>query len=98
MKDVGDTALIMCGYFSDSVNNTIVDLSYYRGIGKTAYTRLHSYVPSFYDKKNFYKDISMGFEDVVSVISILSKRGKDNSNDLLYSSFDAFRNDFKKIG
>ena len=37
LKDIGDTALFMTGYFTDNLNRKIVDVSYYQELGKVAY-------------------------------------------------------------
>jgi hypothetical protein len=73
LKDVGDTALIICGYFSDSLNRKIVDASYYEELGRTAYNTLDNYVPSVYDVDSFYKRISLNFSLLTNMMSIISK-------------------------
>lgn len=40
LRMLGDTALFVSGFFADSVNRGLVDLSYYREMGGIAYGRL----------------------------------------------------------
>src|SRR5688572_8364801 len=40
LRTMGDTALFMSGFFSDSLNRKLVDLDYYRTMGGHAYARL----------------------------------------------------------
>ncbi len=73
LKDVGDTALMLCGYFSDSLNRKIIDVGYYEELGRTAYQTLDSYVPSVYDMNSFYKMISLSFSQITTMMSLISK-------------------------
>lgn len=74
LKDIGDTALLICGYFSDSLNKKLVDTRYYQELGQIAYSRLDSYIPSFYEVKSFYKMLSTSFESVTLLMGVVSKR------------------------
>ncbi|GAB4016326.1 MAG: hypothetical protein Fur0010_16070 [Bdellovibrio sp.] len=74
LKDIGDTALLVCGYFSDSLNKKIVDTRYYQELGQIAYQRLDSFIPSFYEVNSFYKLLSSSFESVTMLMGIVSKR------------------------
>ena len=80
--DIGDTSLLLCGYFFKSMNNKIVDISYYQGLGKTAYRRLDAIVPEMYDTNAFFKMLAELFDDMTAVISIVSdKLGKNGRGD-----------------
>lgn len=72
-KDVADTALIVCGYFSNSINSKIVDKQYYTNLGKIAYENLHNLYPELLNIPKFYKLMSTSFQKVTTLISILSK-------------------------
>ena len=79
LRDVGDTALLLCGYFFESVTKKIVDISYYQELGKTAYRRLDAIVPEMYDTVSFYEMLAHLFDQITSVISIIaSKLGKND--------------------
>lgn len=80
LKDVGDTALFICGYFAESFNRKILDIKYYQNIGKIAYNRLDSLVPSAYEKEAFYKHLSSNFENLTTMINIVSIKSKENQD------------------
>ena len=73
LKDIGDTALFVCGYFSDSLNTKLVDTKYYHDIGKAAYSKLDNLVPSFYDVESFYSNFSQKFTNVAFLMELLAK-------------------------
>lgn len=73
LKDIGDTALFLCGYFSDSLNRKLVDAKYYREIGQAAYAKLNSLVPSFYDVDSFYIQFSKNFLHVTFLMELLAR-------------------------
>lgn len=74
LKDVGDTALFLCGYFADSLNKKIVDLSYYHDLGQLAYKRLDTFMPNAYEVPEFFKLISSRFSGLTELISIVSQK------------------------
>ncbi|MFA6237055.1 MAG: hypothetical protein WC635_06975 [Bacteriovorax sp.] len=74
VKDIGETALLLCGYFSDSLNKKIVDTKYYNEIGVLAYSRLNSFIPNAYDTPNFFAKMSKNFCQVTSLISLISEK------------------------
>ena len=89
--DIGDTSLLLCGYFFKSVSNKIVDISYYRELGKMAYRRLDAIVPEMYDTTAFFKVLAELFDDMTAVISIVAdKLGKNDPGD----DFTFLINDF----
>ena len=73
LRDIGDTALLLCGYFFESINNKIVNISYYQELGKTAYRRLNALIPDLYNTPSFFKIFSEGFDEVTNIIGIVSK-------------------------
>ena len=85
IKDVAETALITCGYFSDSLNRKIIDTDYYQKIGKSAYQKLNSLKPEAYNQKYFFKHISDLFETIIMLINIVAQKifsrnnGEDNN-------------------
>ena len=85
-KDIGDTSLILCGYFSESINKKIVDKSYYKNLGVTAYQRLNSVVPTVLDVPSFFKVMASSFDAVTGLISIVAS--KDQSDPHRHLIFD----------
>lgn len=73
IRDVGETALILCGYFSDSLNRKIVDAKYYQDVGTIAYEQLNSFVPSAYDVPSFFKKLANNFNHVTNLITLVSR-------------------------
>ena len=80
LKDVGDTSLFLCGYFAESLNRRILDIKYYENIGKIAYNRLDSIVPSAYERASFYKHLSSNFEYLTMMIKMVSVKSKKNQD------------------
>ena len=81
LRDVGDTSLLLCGYFFKSVTNKIVDISYYQELGKTAYRRLDSIVPEMYDTHSFYNILAEFFDNITAIISIIANKLGQNCED-----------------
>ncbi|WP_127718348.1 hypothetical protein [Halobacteriovorax sp. HLS] len=81
LKDIGDTALFICGFFSDSLNKKLVDVKYYQEIGQAAYSKLNNLVPSFYDVDSFYYDFSKKFSNVTLLMDLLAKDISANRKD-----------------
>jgi hypothetical protein len=80
LKDVGDTALLLCGYFSDSLNKKLVDTRYYQDLGQIAYCRLDSMVPQAYEVPAFYKNISTYFQKLTIMMNLVSEKTLNNDS------------------
>lgn len=74
ISDVAETSLFICGYFSDSVKDKLVDLSYYREVGQSAYRMLNTIVPSFYEIDSFYYSVSKNFDVLANLMSLVQKK------------------------
>ncbi|MDD4975250.1 MAG: hypothetical protein PHY93_12905 [Bacteriovorax sp.] len=81
VKDVGETALLLCGYFSDSLNRKIIDTKYYNEIGTLAYSRLNSFIPKAYDIPNFFDKMSKNFHQVTNLIGLISEKQISDATD-----------------
>ena len=81
LKDIGDTALFVCGFFSDSLNNKIVDTKYYQEVGQIAYRRLNIHVPDAYQMDSFYRVLSKSFEKLSLMMSLVSEQTFKNSQE-----------------
>lgn len=73
LKEIGDTSLLVAGYFSESLNKKLVDENYYREIGKMAYLELDAFMPNFLDVKSFYRSVATGFETLSRLLSLLAE-------------------------
>lgn len=83
-KEVADTALFVCGYFSESVNRKILDTSYYSKLGRTAYGHLNSVVPHYLDIPCFYSMLATSFGPLTGLISKLASQDRfENENYIL---------------
>lgn len=81
-KEVADMSLLVCGYFSESVNKKIVDTQYYAQLGKMAYGHLNSCSPGFLDIPSFYAMIATCFESMTTLLALLANKnrtGEDNT-------------------
>ncbi len=91
-KEVADTALFVCGYFSESVNRKILDTSYYYNLGRSAYGQLNSVVPKYLDVPCFYSMLATSFGPLTGLISKLASKDRfENENYIL--NLKALHND-----
>ncbi len=80
-KEVADMSLIVCGYFSESVNKKIIDTQYYAQLGKMAYGHLNNVIPSFLDIPSFYNMFATCFESMTMLmtrLAIKNRTGDEN--------------------
>jgi len=75
-KEIGEVSLVLCGFFSESVNKKIIDLQYYSNLGKMAYGHLNYLSPSFLDIPSFYGMMATSFEVITRLISVLASKNK----------------------
>jgi hypothetical protein len=74
LKDIAETSLFVCGFFSDSLNKKIIDIKYYQDLGMMAYASLNGLVPKAYDVPAFYKNMANSFSDVALLMSLVAKK------------------------
>ena len=74
IKDIAETSLLVCGFFSDSLNKKIIDVKYYQDLGMMAYSSLNSLVPNAYDVPSFYKNMANSFSTVTLLMSLVAKK------------------------
>ena len=85
LKDVGDTALFLCGFFSESLNRKLVDTRYYREVGQMAYSRLNVLIPHAYHRQAFYQLLAKVFDQLAIVIGLVSQKTlKENPQDQVF--------------
>ncbi len=82
-KEVADMSLMVCGYFSESVNKKIVDINYYSQLGKMAYSHLNNVTPSFLDIPCFYGMVSTCFESLTTLMTIMATKNRGGNEDNL---------------
>lgn len=89
LRDIGDSSLFLCGFFSDYINRQLVDEVYYQNIGKQAYISLNSMVPDFYEVPSFYKNLSHYFSEVCTMFTLVAEKlnvENDSSEYLLFAN------------
>ena len=80
LRDIGDTALFLCGFFSDSLNGKIIDTSYYQQIGRSAYKRLNDLIPDAYETPSFFAKLSNSFAGVTMLMNVVSEKMTKNDD------------------
>lgn len=87
LRDIGDTALFICGFFSESLNGKIIDTAYYQQIGRSAYRRLNHFVPDAYETPSFFERLSDSFAGVTVLMNLVAEKmskADDMNTFLLY--------------
>lgn len=83
LRDIGETSLLLCGYFSDSLNKKIVDTKYYQEIGMMAFMRLNSFHPKAFDIANFFEKIAHNFQSMTTLMNLVSSKHETDPYSLL---------------
>lgn len=82
LKEIGDVALFVSGFFSDSLNRKLVDVDYYVSIGGCAYNVLSRVETDTFSP--VFAELGEKFVGFVDVLSEVSERTSCTSNsDLL---------------
>jgi hypothetical protein len=82
LKQIGDVALFVSGFFSDSLRRRLVDVDYYVNIGGVAYNALSRYEADTFSP--VFAELAQKFIAFVDVLSEVSERSACASNmDLL---------------
>lgn len=68
LKRVGDSALVVAGFFADRVRKTILGLHYYTSMGGFAYAKLSVFCED-YDFSAIYSELSRRFEGFAQVVA-----------------------------
>ena len=71
LRRLGDTALLIAGFYAERVRRGIVDISYYVGMGEAAYARLSSLQdePVF---ASLYRELASKFSEFAEALSNLA--------------------------
>lgn len=87
MRSLGDRALFVSGFFGDSLARKLVDIDYYRQIGRTAYGDVASGLSSRGSGRNWsrlYGELSSRFGEFVDVLAEIGDQSRpDRSPDVL---------------
>ena len=83
-QDIGETSLVLCGVFRNSVKKKLVDLSFYKNIGQNAFTGLNNFRPYEFNTHDFYQKISENFHHLSNLIyAVSNKLMSENEEELL---------------
>lgn len=75
LRTLGDTALFVSGFFGDSLNGSLVDLSYYKSMGGRAYARLSADgLPGL--GHDVFAELSGRFSEFTDVLAEVSERSR----------------------
>jgi hypothetical protein len=78
LKQIGDLALFISGFFSDSLNRKLVDVDYYVSIGGSAYSALSRVETDTFSP--VFAELGEKFVGFVDVLSEVSERTYCSSN------------------
>ncbi len=98
LKKLGDTSLYITGFFSESLNKKIVDVSYYVNMGESAFSSLASSVNEE-AYSSLYKDFSTQFIKYMEVLNCISKQTnlqKDSNLLKLYENYQKTGSDLMR--
>ena len=85
LKEIGDTALFVSGYFYESLNSKLIDVGYYENLGQIAYKNLDGFFPKAYEVQSFYKNLSQRFNCLTNLVSVISREVFSNDmNEMPY--------------
>lgn len=79
LKNLGDKALYISGFFSESLNRKVVDIDYYVNMGTSAFHLLSSARSEDHQKKLF-KTVSQRFMELVEVLNYISHQTLTHSD------------------
>ncbi len=74
LKEVGDTSLYVAGFFAESLTRSLIDVEYYVGLGRTAYTRLARSLGGRKSITEVYEELAAKFPRFVDVLVEVRKR------------------------
>lgn len=89
LRELGDRALYVGGYFGDSLKRKIVDIDYYIQMGEAAYGQLST---SHRDEElgQVYWTLSSRFVDYVDVLTVISHKVNVHSDQDLLRLYDNY--------
>lgn len=93
LKDLGDLALYVAGFFAEFVEKSLVDVSYYISMGGSAYhslSDLHGQKPKGDTFAELYAQLGHQFTELVDLLNEIAERtrGANNSHQNLMRLYD----------
>ena len=84
LRRLGDRALFEAGYFGDSLQRRVIDIDYYRDVGRTAYAQLAVSLSQQLAEKTWpglYAELAAGFGDFIDVLAEVGDRTRSNRSE-----------------
>ena len=72
LKEVGDTSLLVAGFFTESLSRKLVDADYYIGLGRGAYAELAGHLAG--SLTEVYRELAGNFPAFVEVLAEVRRR------------------------
>ena len=91
LKNLGDLALYVAGFFTEFIERSLVDVSYYISMGGNAYTSLSDILGSRPRGGSFaevYNELARKFAALVDVLMEVADRCRSTQNDDLVRLYD----------
>lgn len=83
-KNLGDMALYISGFFTASIERSVVDIDYYISMGGSAYTNLSDIMSDTVQGDTFcglYQQLATRFSELVDLLTEVSDRAAGQAND-----------------
>jgi hypothetical protein len=80
LRLMGDTALFVSGFFSDSLGRKLVDMDYYRSMGGHAYARLCREEEPVVFGSEVFSELAGRFSEFADLLAEVSERSRMTSN------------------
>jgi hypothetical protein len=96
LKDIGDTALFLCGFFAESLNKKLIDVRYYQDLGRIAYSRLDKFVPDLFEVPAFFDNLSRTFGTLTILMNHVSSTMNKSNHFPNNSQYFIFEEDSEK--
>lgn len=91
-RRLGDVSLYSCGFFEAKLRRSSVGTEYYHSMGRTAYQSLSTMMQFKQPGGAFdgiFTELSQKFDEVVSALRVLSRRGVGSSIDVLVGKWQS---------
>ena len=89
LKRLGDSALYISGFFSDSLQRKIIDVDYYVDMGKMAFESLSKDVEE-HTFAHLYMQLSEKFLILVDILSLISQKSKMTDDENILRMMDVY--------
>lgn len=89
LRKLGDVALYVSGFWSDSLSRSVVDMDYYMGMGAAAYGKVADLLRS--DRRHtLYSELSTKFVQLVDCLSEVAEKTAVTSNTGVVRLYERF--------